>query len=88
MGISKRVLGAEHPHMLSMTANLASMYMNQERLEDAQQLIIQVTEMNRRALGSEHPHTLSSMANLIEFKADGRRRKSCLYKSQIWTREC
>ena len=44
--------------------NLASMYRNQGRWKEAEQLEVQVMETSLRVLGNEHPDTLTSMANL------------------------
>ena len=45
-------------------ANLAGIYWNQERWDEAEQLQIQVMEMRKKLYGAEHPQTLSIMANL------------------------
>ena len=44
--------------------NLASMYRNQGRWKEAEQLEVQVMETSLRVLGNEHPDTLTRMANL------------------------
>jgi hypothetical protein len=62
--MKQRVLGQEHPSTLGSMNNLASIYINQGRLNKAESLQIQVLEMRRRVLGQEHPDTLSSMNNL------------------------
>jgi Tetratricopeptide repeat len=63
--LQKRLpLRAEHPNTLTSTANLASTYSNQGRLEEAEGLEVQVLETRKRVLGAEHPDTLSSMSNL------------------------
>jgi hypothetical protein len=62
--IRKRVLGAEHPDMLTSMANLASTFWNQGRWKEAEELGVQVMEMRKRVLGAEHPDTLTGMANL------------------------
>jgi tetratricopeptide (TPR) repeat protein len=60
----KRVLGAEHPDMLTSMANIASTFWNQGRWKEAEELEVQVIETRKRVLGAEHPDTLTSMANL------------------------
>ena len=60
----KRVLGPEHPDTLTSMANIASTYRSQGRLEEAEELNVQVMETRKRELGLEHPDTLTSMADL------------------------
>ena len=45
-------------------ANLASIYRNQGRWKEAEELEVQVIETTKRVLGEEYPATLTSMANL------------------------
>ena len=40
--------------------NLASTYQSQGRLEEAEELFVQVVEAQKRVLGQEHPETLIS----------------------------
>jgi len=42
-------------------ANLASIYMNLGRLNEAEELLVQVMETMIRVLGQEHPDTLAIM---------------------------
>jgi len=58
------VLGKEHPSTLTSMNNLALVYWNGGRWDEAEKLEIQVMEMRVRMLGQEHPLTLTSMANL------------------------
>ncbi|RDK41730.1 hypothetical protein M752DRAFT_319773 [Aspergillus phoenicis ATCC 13157] len=58
------MLGPEYPDTLASMANLASIYWNQGRLKEAEELEVQVLELRKRVLGPEHPDTLASMANL------------------------
>ena len=54
-------------------ANLASIYRNQGRWKEAEELEVQVMETSKRVLGQEHPDTLTSMANLAHiWKSQGR----------------
>ncbi|PCG88113.1 Tetratricopeptide-like helical [Penicillium occitanis (nom. inval.)] len=53
---------------------LASIYKEQGRWKEAEELFVQVMEMRERVLDVEHPYTLSSMANLaFTLKEQGRR---------------
>ncbi|KAK4125434.1 hypothetical protein N657DRAFT_631741 [Parathielavia appendiculata] len=72
----KRVLGDEHPghelgfseeeHFKTLRAmgNLASTYRKQGRLEEAEELYVQVVETQKRILGEEDPNLLESMSGL------------------------
>ncbi|KAF2819853.1 kinesin light chain [Ophiobolus disseminans] len=74
----KRVLSDEHPDTLTSMSNLASMYWNQGRWKEAEELGVQsqgrwkeaeelgvqVLQTMKRVLGDEHPSTLISMDNL------------------------
>ena len=57
----KRILGAEHPSLLTSMANLASAYQNQGQWKEAEELKVQVMETRKRVLGAEHPDTLTGM---------------------------
>ena len=64
--ILKRVEGT-HMHsggVKSIKNSLASIYSNQGRWKEAEELGAQVMEMSNRALGGGHPDTLTNMANL------------------------
>jgi len=60
----KKLLGEDHPNALLIMNNLASMYEEQGKLKEAEELEVQVIEGSEKALGREHPFTLTSIANL------------------------
>ena len=60
----KRVLGEEHPDTLRGMANLAVMFQDQGRWNEAEKLQVVVMETMKRILGDKHPDMLYSMANL------------------------
>jgi hypothetical protein len=64
MEASLRVLGEDHPNMLSSMNNLASMYREQGRWKEAEELEVRVIETRKKVLGEDHPDTLTSMGNL------------------------
>ena len=47
----KKELRLEHPDTLSSIANLASIYLNQGRWKEAEELEVQVMEIRKRMLG-------------------------------------
>lgn len=49
-----RVLGEEHPNSLTSVANLASIYVDQDRLKEAEVLEVQIMEKTRGLFGDEH----------------------------------
>ncbi|MCJ1347669.1 hypothetical protein MMC31_005897 [Peltigera leucophlebia] len=74
---NEKVLGLEHPSTLTSMADLASIYRNQGRLKDAEELETQVMETRKRVLGLEHPCTLTIMANLAStYRNQGRLREA------------
>ena len=54
----------EHPDALTSMASLASVYMSQERWEEAETLLVRVMETRIRVLGEDHPDTIAVMNNL------------------------
>ncbi|KAL6409895.1 hypothetical protein AUP68_06297 [Ilyonectria robusta] len=57
-------LGREDETTLASVSLLASTYMNQGRLEEAEKLEVQVMETRKNKLGADHPSTLINMGNL------------------------
>ena len=66
-GIEVRVLGSEHPSTLTSMVDLAHTLSDAGRLEEAEDLMVQVVEASKRVLGLEHSDTLISMGNLQEY---------------------
>ncbi len=61
----ERVLGKEHPETLQSVNNLAVLYQDQGRYQEAGPLFISVRwKPSERVLGKEHPETLRSVNNL------------------------
>ena len=76
--------GGERKVLLRSMENLATMYRNQGRLNEAEQLDIQVMDMRKRLLGAEHPHTLRSMENLATmYRNQGRLNEAELLDIQV-----
>lgn len=57
MDSRKRMLQLEHPDTLSSIANLASIFRNQWRCNETEELEMQVMETSSRVLGLEHSST-------------------------------
>ncbi len=71
--IAKRLLGDEHPKTLGAVTDLAYLYVDQGRHDEAETLYLQTLEIMKRVLGEEHPHTLTNMSNLAAvYLAQGR----------------
>ena len=64
LGVERRVLGVEHPGTLMTMDNLASTYLQQGRMEEAEQLLSQVLESRKGVLGAEHPSILMTVQDL------------------------
>lgn len=82
MEMRKRLFGEERSHTSSSILNLASTYVGQARLKEAEELEVQVIEAGRRMLGEESPRTLNSISCLADlFAKQGRYTESlALYK--------
>ena len=61
-----RTLGRNHPSSLETMNDLAVLYKQQTRYDDAKYLLLDVIKGRRLKLGNAHPHTLQSLNNLIE----------------------
>ncbi len=62
--ISKRLMGEEHESTLSTMHNLAMLYINQGRYDEAEPLNVKTLAIQKRVMGEEHPITLGSITNL------------------------
>ncbi len=73
-------MGEEHPATLETKNDLAVLYKEQARYDDAEQLLLGAVNGGRLKLGDTHPHTLKSWHNLIDlYEAWGK-----LEKAQEW----
>jgi hypothetical protein len=59
-----KIGGDEDKETLNSTAMSADAYRLDGRLEEAEQLDVEVMEMSKTKLGADHPDTLTSMAYL------------------------
>jgi hypothetical protein len=64
LGLSRRVLGEEHPDTLTTANNLALSLLLQGKHAEAERINREVLGASKRVLGEEHPLTLNSAANL------------------------
>lgn len=64
MEVSKIESGERHPETLAIMFNLASIYQNQGRFEEAEKLEVQLVKIQKKELGESHPDPLSSLAKL------------------------
>lgn len=62
--MGKKVLGVKHPETLTMMSSLGYTYHKLGRLDEAEQLELDVLRMRKSVLGTEHPRTIASMADL------------------------
>lgn len=62
--LRKKIQGKEHSNTLSSMNNLASVYSQLGRYEEAERLHKDVLQARRSLLGLEHPNTLTSIRNL------------------------
>ena len=79
----RRVLGQEHPSMLTSMANLVSTYQNQEQWKEAEKLEVQVMEISKRVLGQDHQLTLAITHDLgYTWKSQNREQEAIDLMSQ------
>jgi len=70
METRKRVLGAEHPDMLTSVNNLAFTLKSQSRNEEAISLMRKCFQLQKQILGPQHRHTKSSLEALNEWQME------------------
>ena len=66
MEARRRKLGDDHPETLETMIDLAVLYKEQGRYEEAEPLLLAAVEGRHLKLGEKHPHTLESLNNLID----------------------
>ena len=54
----------DSPYIAESFNNLAGLYHNQGRYDDAEPLYLQALDMRKKLLGDEHPDVASSLSNL------------------------
>jgi tetratricopeptide (TPR) repeat protein len=66
----RRVLGDEHPDVLSTMSNLATTYFRQGNYSRAAPIVLKVVEVRRRVLGAQSPATADALIllSLIRFE--------------------
>jgi len=60
-----KVLSEEYPFSLSNITSLISIYKNQGRWKEAEELDVYIIKTKKRVLGEEYPDMLINIANLI-----------------------
>ena len=66
----KRVLGQEHPDTLTSMANLAVMWKQYGRIQEAVKLLEECVILQGQILGIDHPHTMCCSTVLLEWRAE------------------
>ncbi|KAI9762573.1 MAG: hypothetical protein M4579_000376 [Chaenotheca gracillima] len=69
----EKILGAEHSRTLHCICILAYIYYLQGRLQEAEQLYMQVLELLKKVAGNEHSSTLTCMSDLAKVYQTQRR---------------
>ncbi|MDJ0705956.1 MAG: TIR domain-containing protein [Leptolyngbyaceae cyanobacterium MO_188.B28] len=64
LGMTKRLLGDEHPDVARSLNNLAALYDSQGRYGEAEPLYVEALGMRKRLLGDEHPAVANTLWNL------------------------
>ena len=80
----KKDLGGSNPRTLDAMDDLATIWQNQGRWKEAEELGVQVLEVRKRVLGQEHPDTLWSMNHLAcTWKSLGRDKEAIALMRQV-----
>jgi type II secretory pathway component PulJ len=66
LAVSKRVLGAEHPHTLNTANNLAASLKRQGKYDEPEKMQREVLTVRKGVLGADHPDTLTTADNLAD----------------------
>ena len=70
---SKAKLGPDHPDTLTAMHNLASIYKDMGKFDEAEKIQTNVITTRKTKLGPDHPNTLATMASLaMTYKSQGR----------------
>ena len=64
MELKKQLLGENHPSTANSLNNLANLYWDIGRYDEAELLFIQAVNVAKRVLGESHPHTMIYQENL------------------------
>ena len=76
--------GEEHPDTLESKNDLAVLYKQQARYDEAEPLLLEALEGRRLKLGDGYPHTLESWNNLIElYEVWGKPEKAKQWRAKL-----
>lgn len=64
--ILQRHVSNDHPFNLKNRTEIANLRVQQERYDEAEQILTDVLERSRRVLGEQHPHTLWTTYSLLQ----------------------
>jgi len=78
------MLGKDDPHTLEYMHELAVLYMQQARCDEAELLLLEAVEGRRLKLGDIHLHTQESLNNLIAlYEAWGKPEKAAEWREKL-----
>lgn len=66
IAVKEKKLGA-HPDLAQLKRGLAALYMDMNKPEDVEKLLLSAVDIDKRKLGDAHPSTLSCMQDLANF---------------------
>ena len=80
----RQMLGKDDPHTLESMHELAVLYMQQARYDEAEPLLLEAVKGRRFKLSDKHPHTLEFMNNLIKlYEAWGKPGKAEEWRAKL-----
>ncbi len=78
--VNIKVLGNTHPFTATGYNNLARVYYNQGKYQEAEKLFLRGLQINKKTLGEEHPSTIVNYHNLASvYRAKGENTNALLY---------
>jgi len=81
---ARKVLGEDVPASLTTMINLAMAHWHQDRLKEAEDLMVQALELSKNVLEAAHPLILTIMGNLAEmYKSDGKLQEAKVLAKEI-----
>ena len=77
LAISEHELGKSHPHTATYLNNLANLYHNQGKYQEAEPLHKRALTIKEHDLGENHPDTATTLNNLaLLYRAQGKYQKA------------
>ena len=91
LAIRKKMLGEEHPDVAQSLNNLAALYENQGKYDEAEKMFEESLAIRKKMLGEEHPDVAKVSTILLhctKTKASTTRRRRCSRSHSRYVKRC